>query len=137
MSLQNPMDDPAPLFALVMNAVVETAAGAIQRFQDKVTDVAAAIGERANSAVAAVKGAVDDFRVTPGGDKTEEPAVARSREKEIAIEAPALPEKAMSAAHSVVKAPEIVSDAVHIDNSVAVSPVAVAAVKQQAQGIGM
>lgn len=148
MSLQNPMDDPAPLFAMAMNAVVLTAGGMIENGLEKAGNIGKAGLDTGKKAFAVAK----DMAPT-GPSSPEAPQTVKAMKEEMARSpevTPPIPEHVQATALAAVgketkmdTGREAANDSNFVgQQGVAASieglgkPIAVAA-QTQSQGIGM
>ena len=104
--LPNPANDPAPLFAMVMNAAIRGTVAMGGAIAQKVMDAGQAIQEAASSTAAKVSAHVDNMSHKPS-DTPETVKDVKARVREQGIEAPALPQQALDAARNVGRAEAI------------------------------
>lgn len=108
--LPNPAADPvSPLLAFICNSCVKMGGAAIAKTIEGAQALPGKIAETARATTAVVSAHVDNFAMKPS-DTPDTVKMAKERMREQAIEAPALPEIAKSAAMGVDRAEAIKKD---------------------------
>jgi len=130
-SLQDPMNDIAPLFAMVMNVAVTSLGGLIEKTIDKAGDMAKSAGDAAGRTVAKVSAHVDNFSNSPS-DTPKTVRDVKAEQVAIGIESPAIPEQVKSSALNVARA-EAITQEVRDVAQIPTSATAVGYAQTQAQ----
>lgn len=136
--LPNPAADPvSPLLAFICNSCVKMGGAVIAKTIEKVQEAPGKLAEAAAATTAVVSKHVDNFSMKPS-DTPETVRDVKERMREQAIEAPALPEIAKSAAMGVQRAEAIQQDVREASLQEAMGKQVVAAsMERQQQAIGI